>query len=138
MTDRPGDLEAYEAAFDRHAAGRAAAIDWNRLERQRELSGLEGEVDLRQLCAREAGSAVSHALMRMLLCAVVGLLFLLTGAIAWLVGEAPLPGLVAGARVLAWSLATFFFELPRLARESAQFDAKEGGAAASEEASDGR
>ncbi|MBL8843145.1 MAG: hypothetical protein JNL90_16615 [Planctomycetes bacterium] len=178
MTTTRDDLEAYEAAFDRHAAVRAEAIDWNRLERRvrwqlgapgrqllvslavvglmialaiggrphhwlgalglllasvpgrvaawrkrrRELLGLEGEVDLRALCAKEATRSRSLAVIQMVLVAVVSLLFLASGTIAWLVGKSPVPGFVAGALGLAWSVATFFVRLPRLSRESSQFE----------------
>ena len=91
------------------------------------LAAVESPDDLRAIFVEETRKARASAFTGFLVYGVLGLSFLVTGLVAWLVGKSPAPGLAAGACVLVWSAVLLLVVLPRASREAALFS-KDAGA----------
>ena len=97
--------------------------------RGRALAAVETAEDIRALCAKEADLAVSGTFVRSLLLGALGLLYVLTGLVAWLLDKSPWPGVLAGLVALAWSAVLLLVMFPRAGREAEEFeDVAEAGA----------
>lgn len=90
--------------------------------RTRELAEVETAEDVRALCAREASGAASEAMLGGLVMGLLGLTFLLTAFVAWLLGKSPVPGLLAGLLTLAWGAVKILVLFPPAQREASLLD----------------
>ncbi len=99
---------------------------WARLRAHRKsLAAIESPGDLRALWSTEARRASAGAFTSFLVYGLLGMAFLGTGLVAWLLGRSPVPGLVAGTWAVAWSVVVLLWIFPAASREACLFD--EGG-----------
>ena len=97
-------------------------LDWADVKESRaELAALESADDVRAICVREAEGRLRDHWWSVVLASGLGVLFVLTGGVAWLLSTDPTPGVAAGLLCLVAAAFRLKVQLPRARRERDEF-----------------